>query len=54
MMKTNILPQILDKIPIAFLKRIRRHCSRYMSDYRFGLTGPLLDYSEKKYKGHRS
>ena len=24
-----------------------------MSGYRFGLTGPLLDYSVKKYKGHR-
>ena len=27
---------------------------RFMSGYRTGLTGILLDYSVKKYKGHRA
>ena len=52
-MRDNRLPTVMSSIPITFLKRVSRHCFRYMSGYRFGLTGPLLDYSVKKYKGHR-
>lgn len=38
---------------IGFIRRASRHCFRFMSGYRQGLHGPLLDYAMKKYKGHR-
>ena len=47
------LPELLDSIPISFVKRASRHCFRYMDGYRLGLTGPELDYAIRKYKGHR-
>jgi len=37
------LPELLDSIPISFVKRASRHCFRYMDGYRLGLTGPELD-----------
>ena len=47
------LPEHLDNIPLAFVKRASQHCLRYMDGYRAGLVGPELDYAVKKYKGHR-
>ena len=47
------LPVELDTIPIAFFRRAARHCFRFMSGYRQGLVGSLLDYTQRKYKGHR-
>jgi hypothetical protein len=41
-------------VPIAFFRRASRHCFRFMSGYRHGLTGNLLDYTQRKYKGHRA
>ena len=35
-------------------RRASRHCFRFMSGYRHGLTGNLLDYTQRKYKGHRA
>ena len=50
----DMLPKVIeDQIPIAFIRRAFRHCFRFMSGYRLGLQGPLLDYSLKQYKGHR-
>ena len=51
-LQTN-LPQYLDNIPLSFVRRATRHCTRFMDGYRAGLVGPLLDYAMKKYKGHR-
>ena len=48
------LPIELDTIPVAFFRRASRHCLRFMSGYRKGLTGLLLDYTQRKYKGHRA
>lgn len=50
------LPIELDTVPIAFFRRASRHCLRFMSGYiyRKGLTGLLLDYTQRKYKGHRA
>jgi hypothetical protein len=48
------LPIELDTIPVAFFRRAARHCLRFMSGYRKGLTGLLLDYTQRKYKGHRA
>jgi hypothetical protein len=47
------LPENLYSVPISFHRRALRHCLRFMSGYRQGLQGPLLDYVLKKYKGHR-
>ena len=48
------LPVELLTVPIAFFRRASRHCFRFMSGYRHGLTGNLLDYTQRKYKGHRA
>ena len=40
-------------MPIAFVRRAARHNYRFMSGYRQGLDGPLLDYTMKRYSGHR-
>ena len=44
---------MLSEMPIAFVRRAARHCSGFMSGYRQGFDGPLLDYTMKKYSGHR-
>lgn len=51
--KCERLPETLHEVPLSFHRRALRHCSRFMSGYRQGLHGPLLDYVLKKYKGHR-
>ena len=48
------LPQALNEVPIAYFKRVSRHCFRYMQGYRDGLVGPSLDYAMRKYSGHRA
>ena len=48
------IPDVLEnKVEIAFVRRIERHCFRYMSGYRQGLEGHLLEYAMKKYSSHR-
>jgi hypothetical protein len=49
----TLVPQVLDDIPIVFIRRTFRHCFRFMSGYREGLEGPLLDYAMKIYTSHR-
>ena len=50
----NRVPEILsEEIPISFFRRAERHCLRFMSGYRNGFTGAVLDYVMKQYKGHR-
>lgn len=48
------LPQVLDSIPTHFYRKVARSCFRWMDGYRKGLTGLLLAYAMKKYKGHRT
>eukprot|EP01032_Pedospumella_encystans_P011026 gene11026-12856_t len=48
------LPDVLHDVPMSFHRRALRHCFRFMSGYRQGLSGPLLDYVMKKYRGHRA
>jgi transposase len=44
-----------NEIPLLFtIQRYYRFCLGFMSGYRAGLTGVLLDYSARKYKGHRA
>lgn len=49
------LPVSIDEtMPIAFVRRASRHCMRFMTGYREGLTGPLLQFAVQKYKSHRA
>jgi len=43
----------LDRLPLAFVRRVSRYCIRFMDGYRAGLEGPLLDYAMKRYAKHR-
>lgn len=50
----NSLDEVLQhRIPLSFIRRAESRCFRYMSGYRKGLVGPILDYAMKKYKSHR-
>lgn len=53
-LEQNLPVTLSQKIPLIFIKKAYRHCFRFMSGYRNGLTGGLLDYAVKKYKSHRS
>lgn len=44
---------LTQKIPLDFIKKSYRYCFRFMSGYRIGLTGRLLNYGVKKYKYHK-
>ena len=47
------LPVALCNLPLAYFKRVQRHCFRFMDGYRKGLIGAELDYVVKKFRGHR-
>ena len=50
----ELVPIILEsKIDIKYVRRVKQKCFRYMSGYREGIHGPLLDYAVKKYSSHR-
>ena len=49
----EILPQVLENLPMEFVRKVKNHCFRAMSAYRIGMEGPLLDYAIRKYKSHR-
>ena len=53
LLKNRIDPLLKEEIPISFVRKVSRHCFRFMNGYRLGLKGPELDYAMKKYKGHR-
>ena len=48
------LPLELNSISVAFVRRASRHCYRFLSGYRRGFHGPILDYIMKKYESHKS
>ena len=52
-LKNNLPNTMLVEMPIKFIRKAARHCYRFMSGYRQGLDGPLLDYTMKTYSGHR-
>jgi hypothetical protein len=45
---------IEEAMPVAFVRRAFRHCMRFMTGYREGLTGPLLEFAVQKYASHRA
>ena len=50
----NKLPDVLNSVPLSFIKKASRQCFRFMDAYRQGLpAGPIADYAMKKYTGHR-
>ena len=52
-LKTKIA-LLVDSIPLDVFQSSARFCYRFMSGYRIGLSGPLLDFTLKKFKCHRS
>jgi hypothetical protein len=53
-LRDNIDDILLNKVNTLFVRRVARHCYRFMDGYRMGRKGPLLDYAVKKFKCHRS
>ena len=43
----------VNEIQVTFVRRVERHRLRFMSGYRMGLEGPLLDLAMKRYSLHR-
>jgi len=41
-------------IPIEKVQNFARFCYRFMDGYRKGLSGPILDYTLRKCKSHRT
>ena len=52
-LETKLPVAIADEITPCLAKKLQRYAFRFMSGYREGLEGPLLDYTMKRYKGHR-
>jgi transposase len=53
-LKKNLPTTLSKTMPLAFVRRAARFCLRFMSGYRAGLSGPLLDFTMKQYKSHRT
>ena len=51
--KVNNLLEV-DGIEVSRVQSFARFCFRFMDGYRHGLSGPILDYTLKKCKTHRS
>ena len=47
------VPEALDAIPIARIRRWFRLADRFLDSYRKGLTGRLADFATRKYRSHR-
>jgi hypothetical protein len=47
-LKRDLPTTLLKTLPLACFRRFSRYCLRFMSGYREGLEGPLLDYTMKK------
>ncbi len=44
---------MMELMPMSFVRKAFTHCLHIMSGYRLGLSGPLLDFTMKKYTSHR-
>jgi transposase len=53
-LKAELPITLIQLLPLSFVRKTFQHCYRFMNGYRIGLVGPALEYSVKKYKGHRS
>ena len=52
-LKDELPTTLLETCPVACFRRFLIYCLRFMSGYREGLEGSLLDYTMKKYRSHR-
>ena len=52
-LKAGLPKTMLQELPLSSVRKYSRSCFRFMSGYRLGLEGPLLDYAMKRYTGHR-
>ena len=52
-LKRELPITLLERLPLAFVRRAARKCERYMNVYRRHLDGPLLEFAVKKYSSHR-
>ena len=52
-LKGSIDDVVMNKLPIQFVRKASDRCFRYMSGYRKGLTGAALEYTVKRFRGHR-
>jgi TATA-binding protein-associated factor Taf7 len=49
----KLLREILDGVPVEFIRRVANKSLRYMDAYRKGATGRLAAFANKKYTSHR-
>ena len=47
------VPEALDQIPLALIRKFARKSARYMDAYRKGITGKAAEYAIRKYHSHR-
>jgi len=52
-LKENIA-ELLETMPNSLFQSCARFCYRFMSGYRLGLSGPIIEFTMKKFKRHRS
>ena len=50
----KIWEEALRSCPLITIRRFFRRSQRYMSVYRHGATGPMVEYAVKLYRSHRS
>jgi hypothetical protein len=53
-LKSSLPDTLESKLPLSFIRRASRSCERFMTGYKIGLDGPLLDFAMRKYRGHRT
>jgi hypothetical protein len=48
-----LILKLMENCELPKIQGFFRHCYRFMDAYKYGLTGLLLEYAVKKFKGHR-
>jgi hypothetical protein len=47
------LVELLQNIPLEYVRKVERRCFRFMHGYQLNMSGPLLDYAMKSFSSHR-
>jgi hypothetical protein len=53
-LKARLPITLSETILLAFVRRAATFCLCFMSGYRAGLSGPILDFTMNKHKSHRT
>ncbi len=48
-----MLIQLLQHVPLSYIRKVERRCFRFMHGYQLNMSGPMLDYAMKTYTSHR-